>query len=255
MSKLLKFTLLSTLAFIIAVFLSTGFIVRSFKEPSDIYDSNFVISNDYIGERLEGEVPFSAGQCAHLTKTSSRKGFKTKSEIYYYAIPVNGEDPENYYYICVEVNENNADTFKALTANLFLGTQGSYKIEGTLKELDSEIYDYSIDYFKDFFPTKTDEEIKEHVLPLCLEMENYSSAKYALIIDIVLLIVTGILWGLFIKSIKTKNASPSNITLGSELPVQMPIQMNNEYSETIPGAADYNTTEKVDSANNFNTDN
>ncbi len=219
MSKKLKFTLIMTLITIIAIFVSAKYILRSFKEPIDMYSEDFDITKDYIGERIEGDVPFSAGQCAQLTKTSSRKGFKTTSETYYYAIPVNGADPEYYYYICVEVKENNIQAFNTLATHFFLGSYGSHKIEGTLTELDDEIYDYTIDYFKTLYPDMSEEELKEYVRPICFELENYSNAKIALIFDIVLLIITITLWTLFITAgKKTKIAVPNEMT---NIPVAM----------------------------------
>ena len=258
MSKLLKFSLLSTFIFVVAAFLSAGYIVRSFKDPIDMYSADFDITKDHKGERIEGEVPFSAGQCVQMTKTTTRKGFKTTTETYYYAIPVNGDDPDYYYYICVEVKEKDVDAFNALTAHLFLGTEGSKKIEGTLTKLDDEVYDYTIDYFKEFYPEMSESEIKEYVLPICFEMENYSNAKIAILIDVVLLIVTVFLLYLFIKSTKTKKASVANVAFSGNVPVQMPVQMDSQYTDdnpnAIPETMNYNTTTNANYTNNSNTD-
>ena len=259
MSKRLKFTLLMTVISVIAIFVSCKYILRSFKEPIDMYGEDFDITKDYIGERIEGEVPFSAGQCVQLTKTTSRKGFKTTSETYYYAIPVNGEDSEYYYYICVEVNKKDSKPFDTLATHFFLGSQGSYKIEGTLKELDDEVYDHTIEYFMDLYPDMTEEELKTYVRPICFELENYSNAKYALILDVVLLIVTIILWVTFVMSRRTKNATASAVAINSEVPTQIPAQMIDPYSASIPSAipSDINTnnTPNTDSANNSAIDN
>ena len=104
----------------------------------------------------------------------------------------------------------------------------------------------------------SESEIKEYVLPICFEMENYSNAKIAILIDVVLLIVTVFLWCLFIKSSKTKKATVSNVAFSSDVPVQMPVEMNNQYTEAnpsvIPETMNYNTTSNVDYTNNSNTD-
>ena len=254
MSKRLKFTLLMTVVSIVAIIFSCKYVLRSFQEPIDMYGKDFDITKDHIGERIEGDVPFSAGQCVQLTKTTSNKGFKTTSETYYYAIPVNGEDPEYYYYICIEVNKKDCKPFDTLAMNFFLGQQGSHKIEGTLKELDDEVYEHTIDYFKDLYPDMSEEELRTYVRPICFEMENYSTAKYILILDIVLLVITIILWVTFILSRRTKNASATNVAYNGEVPTQIPTHMADQYSAQVPSATIGDTSDSS-AQNTVYTDN
>lgn len=255
MTKILKFTLLVTLIFGIFVFLSSKFILRSFKEPNDMYSNDFDITEDYIGERIEGDVPFSLGQCAVLTETKTRKGFKTKTETYYYIIPVNGSDPEYYHYICISTNKNNLTAFDALTTHFYLETYGSHKIEGTLAKLDDETYEYMLDYVRDMYPSITEEELKEYFLPICFEQENYKNAKIALAIDIVLFIITIGFWFAYIATIRKNSkkvapATSSNVTYVApvdRLPRHVPIQNTNFDPFDINGDIPYEVNGDVSS--------
>ena len=256
MTKSLKITLLVTLVFVIFVFLSSKYIFRSFKEPIDMYGNNFDITEDYIGERIEGDVPFSLGQCALLTETKSRNGFKTKKETYYYIIPINGADPDYYYYICIATDKDDLKTFDKLTTHFYFETYGSYKIEGTLEELDKETYNYMLDYIRDLYPSMSEAELKEYFRPICFEQENYKNAKFALIIDIILFIITIGLWASYIITIRRSSKTASSITTSniaytspgaSLIPGQIPIKNTNFDPFDLNGDIPYEVNTDVSS--------
>lgn len=265
MTKSLKITLVTTLIFVIWVIASYSFIARSFKDPIDMYNENFNIKDDYIGERLEGELPFSLGQCAQLTETKSRNGFKTKKETYYYVIPVYGTDPEYFYYICIAAGKKDVTSFETLTTHFILGTYGNKKIEGTLEELDDETYEYMLDYLHELFPSLSEAELKEYARPICFEQENYKGARIALVVAIILFIATAGLWASYIITIRknTKKASTptttSNVTYGSpnntQIPTQVPVQDSNfdpfDLYGDLPYEVNGDASSEID--NNLNT--
>lgn len=234
MSKKLKFALLLTFIAGVAIFLSGKYIIRSFQEPIDMYSEDFEISSDYLGKRIEGEVPFSAGQCSTLTETTTRNGIKTGSKTtYYYAIPVNGANPDYYYYISIEVNKKSKSDFDNLTLNLYNGTYGNYKVEGTLEKLDDEAYNYMLDYFVDANPDMTRSELKEYVLPYYFKQENYGNVYITIILNVIATGAAIILWVLYILACKNTKKAIQYTQGIHTVPTQVPIQYSNVISNDI----------------------
>ena len=215
-----------TVILLVLIISNNNHIMRSFAEPVDMYSSEFTNAADFKGKRVKGAIPFSAGECVEITTTTTIRGFKTKEKSHYYAIPVNGENPEYYYYICAEVKEDRKYVFDILTENFIDNTTGHYTVEGSIKKIDNDTYEYMLDYFCELYPDMTRSELKQYVLPYCFYPETYDNVKTWIIIDSIALVLTVIFWIIFIIGLfKPSRARTRTIVDNSTYEYQTPIEI------------------------------
>lgn len=230
----LKVAIIFTIILIAWAWISSKLIFLSFEDPIDIYDGSFNISDHGTGGRIESSLYLSLGECVSETTTTTKNGRTTSSSTdYYYAIPVDGDDPDYYYYICVVVDSDDKSTLNAITNNTYdyfndydlSHLDREYKFEGTLKEMDDDVYDYVKDWFKE--GGWTSEEIKEYVLPIVLTPMNFDMAPAYIIIFIVILLFTILFWVLFF--VKKSKLKAQAATAQAQFQAQFPGQEYGQY--------------------------
>lgn len=223
---LLNLGIILSIAFIAFMFISTDLILLGFKEPVDFYGDDFDITEDHEGERIEADVPCCFGQAAVYTTTTKKNGTTTKRNTYFYVIPAQSPDDDYYFYIAVKVNEKDRSKFDALTTKTFNDEYGSLKLEGSLEKLDSEAYDYMLEYVEELYaesdPFESEEELKHYVLPLCFQTKNFSAGKTYIIIDICLFVGAVASWiGFFaIKSKENAKRAANQAAFQANFPGQ-----------------------------------
>ena len=234
----LKPALIFTVFTVIIGFMFYRPILLSFNDPKDIYADGFDIVEHGDGGRIETEIFASYGDCASETTTTTKNGAVTSSSTdYYYIVPVYDKNDEEYY-ICIEVSDDNYTLFNRITNETWDFLEGSidyigsnvYNFEGTISELDDEVYQYMLDWFRQAEAFENETELRAHVLPLCLTTINFDAVPAFIIIFLILLALTILFWVLFfVKRSKAKavNASAAN-----------GMAMNNEmYGASYNGAA------------------
>ena len=199
------------------IFVTSSLVMLSLKEPVDFYGDDFDINEDHKGDRIEADIPFCFGQAAVLTTTTKKNQYVTKKNTYYYVIPAQAPDDDYYFYIAVKVDEDDRSKYENLTNKTFNGETGSIKIEGSLEKLDSEAYDYMLEYVEELYADtdgafQSEEELRHYVLPICFQPKNISVGKTYIIIDVSLIIATILSWvGFTIANSKAKARQAANL--------------------------------------------
>lgn len=260
---------------------SFDLITLSFQDPVDIYDEDFDIVEHGEGGHIKTELYASYGECASEVLTTTNNGTVTsRSTDYYFVIPVFDNDNDEEYLICVQIDEGDYSLFNKMsneTINYIYGDidyfgSYTYNFDGTIEELDEELYDYMLEYFRDSEWYEDEADLRAHVLPLCLNTMHFDGAPSRIVMVVVFLLLAILFWVLFFvkrSKIKAANAAAANgmamnngmyngtyndATLNS-VPVANPdpynTQYNNQYGQT--GSNEYTTpTYNTDDFNNQN---
>lgn len=240
----LKIAIVFTILAIFLGYTMSELIFLSFKDPVDIYDYGFDIVKHGEGGHIKTEIFASYGDCASETLTTTKNGTVTSSSTdYYYIIPVYDKNDEEYY-ICIEVDQDDRKLFNNITNETWDYLDGTidyigsytYDFEGTIEELDDELYEYMLEWFREVDAFENETELRAHVLPLCLNSMNFGAAPTYIIILIVVLVLTVFFWILFFvrrSKIKANNAAAMSGTgvSGANLngmPINNTPQYNND---------------------------
>lgn len=188
----------------------------SFQDPVDIYETGFDIVEHEDGGHIKTEIFASFGDCASETLTTTKNGTVTSSSTdYYYIVPVYDKNDEEYY-ICIKIDQDDRSLMNKITNETWDYLEGTidylgsniYDFEGTISEVDDEIYDYMLDWFRQAEAFDNETELRAHVLPYYLETMHFDAAPSRIIVFVVLLVLTILFWVLFfVKRSKMKNAN------------------------------------------------
>lgn len=183
MKKITKLGLICLLIGIMGLVISAKEIAISYKEPVDLYEDT--ISEIKEDMAVEADISMVLDYCAYEEKTTTNRRFRMLSSTsltYYYIIPA--YIGEQTYFICAEVPENKVTTFENLANStweyLSNGDEtvlGSYKTEGGIFKMDSEIHSYMKEWFElsGFYENSAD--IDTYVLPYVFSMFDYDRTK------------------------------------------------------------------------------
>lgn len=212
----LRLALILSIVTIIWGVTSAKLVFLSFEDPQDIYETGFDIVEEEDGGHIKTEIFASYGDCASETLTTTKNGSVTsRSTDYYYIIPAYDKN-DNEYYICLKVDEDERSLMNRITNETWDYLEGTidyvgsniYEFEGTINELDDEIYDYMLEWFREAEAFDNETELRAHVLPLCLESMNFDGASMRIIVFVVLLALSILFWVLlFAKRSKNKTAN------------------------------------------------
>ncbi len=208
-----KPALIFTILFGVAVFFFSETIFLSFEEPVDMYAENFDIIEHGEGGRIETQLFACTGAfVSETTTTTSKRGGSTSTTDYYYAIPVYDNKGE-IYYIAIEVTESNRSMFNTIARNSqSYDTYGNttFDFDGTIDDLDDDIYQYMLEYFRGYDIYEDESDLRAHVLPLCLDTIDFDIAPAFIVIIIVLLALAILFWILYFKR-RSKIKAQSNM--------------------------------------------
>lgn len=196
----LRFALTCTILLIAWTAISAKLVYLSFQDAEDIYDLEFDITEHGKGGHIKSQLYISLGSCASETTTTKKHGATVSSSTdYYYVVPAFDKNDE-VYFICVLVDSKDIPAYKAIT---YYENPDPVNFEGTINELDDEVYKYMYDSTKEWNDEAmlydSDAELKKHVLPLCLQSMKFDSAPLFIGIFFVLLALTILMWVLFFR--------------------------------------------------------
>lgn len=248
---LLKGAIAFTILFGIFTFFAWDVIFLSFKDEVDMYDDNFDIIKHGDGGRIIAEINLSLGEAVSETTTSTKNGSVTSSRTdHYYVVPVwSGEDT---YYVCVKVDEKNRSLYNKITNQTYDYLEGedissTYvkdDFEGTIKELDDELYDYMLEWGRESEMYDNETELRNYMLPLYLEPLDFDNAGPFMIVAIILLAIAIVLFVLFFVTGRTRrpDVAPVN-AMGNDTMINgMPINTNMpQYNPDLYNAPSYNS--------------
>lgn len=238
-------------------------VILSYEEPEDIYEYGFDILEHGEGGRIETEIYASFGECVSETTTRTKYGIETSSSTdHYFAVPV-FDKYDQVYYMCVEVREGNYDKYNQIVDDTYayLADEtgeaefpaSTIDFEGTISELDDEIYEYVLDWFRDGAMFESEAELKERVLPLYLEPMNFSGAPTFLLAFIVFVIISIVLWIVFFvlrSKEKKENAMAQSMARMNAATLQNDMYQNDTYqNSTYQNSSYQNNTYQSDSYN------
>lgn len=170
--------------------------VASFKTPIDLYAEETNINELGRTDAVEAEVYAVLDCFAIETTTTKKNGAVTgTSKDYYYIIPAYDGDEE--YYIGVKASskaykdyESIADlTWEWLSGEAVTLGSKTAVVEGCLKEMDDELYDYMVEWFEEAQWFTSDSEMEQYVLPVCLEPVNFSTTRIMFLVAVAVLII------------------------------------------------------------------
>lgn len=191
-------------------FVEADYVKIAYNEPVDIYGEGLDdVSQLESGLAIDTEV-FMLMECfaSEETTTTRRNGSTVdKDTDYYYILPVFVEDEVYYVGFCVDSENENLRTYERMVEETMAymygesGTLGSYSVEisGGLTELDEELYDYMLYYFREHEVFESDAQMEKYVLPITFVTVNRESTKIMFYISIVMLGLGAVLflYGIF----------------------------------------------------------
>lgn len=241
----LQIAIVFSVLLIIWTVISAKLVYLSFQDEEDIYKLGFDIVEHGEGGHIKSDIYASLGTCAYETTTRTKNGATVSSSTdYYYVIPAFDKN-DDLYFICVLVDSKDASAYQAITYN---DNAKAVSFEGTINELDDEIYDYMLESMKEWNDEAgfyaSDAELKKHVLPLYLQPMNFDSATVYIIIFLVILALTILMWALFFMKRSKLNAAAAafqaqaqyqgNVAFGSDGQVMDASQLVNIYGTSYP---------------------
>lgn len=238
---LLKGAIAFTAIFGFFVYFSWNVIFLSFKDGVDLYGEDFNIIEHGEGGRIVADIDLSLGECVSETTEYTKNGRKTSSSTdYYYVVPVwVGE--EDTYYVCVQVDQKDRSLYNKITNQTYDYLDGkdissSYvtaSFDGTIDELDDELYDYMLEWAREGEMFDSETEMRTHMLQLYLQPINFDSSTQYIIVNIVLLAIAVLFWILFFvkgRTVRPANANADNsYNVNTNMPQYSPDPYNNQF--------------------------
>lgn len=181
-------------------FTETDYVKIAYNEPVDIYEEGLDDASQIErGLAIDTEV-FMLMDCfaSEQTTTTRRNGSTIdKDTDYYYILPIFVEDEIYYVGFCVDSENENLRTYDRMVEETMAymygesSTLGSYavKISGGLKELDDELYDYMLDYFREHEVFESDAQMEKYVLPLTYTNIDKTATKVMFYISIIMFVL------------------------------------------------------------------
>lgn len=171
-----------------------------FDEPTDIYEEVLEDPAEIkAGMAIETDI-FMLLDCFGTSQVEykNRSGSTYSTSSYdYYILPIFvGED--DTYYVAFEVSNRNDDrktyekimeeTYRYLSGEASSFGEDYVHLYGGLETLKDEMYDYMVEWFEEVEWFESEEELKEHVLPLYLSKVSKSNMTTTFYVNIALLI-------------------------------------------------------------------
>lgn len=181
-------------------FTETDYVKIAYNEPVDIYEEGLDDASQIErGLAIDTELFMLMDCFASEQTTTTRRNESTidKDTDYYYILPIFVEDEIYYVGFCVDSENENLRTYDRMVEETMAymygesSTLGSYsvKISGGLKELDDELYDYMLDYFREHEVFESDAQMEKYVLPLTYTNIDKTATKVMFYISIIMFVL------------------------------------------------------------------
>ncbi len=190
---------IAIIAFAVVVIISNKENIKSaFTSAYDIYDVD--ASDIKIGDGIKTDIYAvldTFGTLETTTKNSKTGSVTGRTYHYYYIIPV--FDGDETYYMAVKVSESDKKEFDRIsddTWDYLLGdsdyfTDDELPVEGNIQKLDSQGYEYMVEWFEDmeWFDTNNRDDFEEYLLPICLEIKDLKTTSTMIYVDFGLIVL------------------------------------------------------------------
>lgn len=189
--------------------------ISAFRPQIDLYADDTDYTKLTKIDHLYAEFDISLGcfveeETTHTNRTTGR--VESKFTRYYYAVPAySGEDT---YWIGVElILEDDMKTMDQVTEETYaylMADEDAWgytylQKHGSLKKLGKEKYEYMVQMFQEMGVYESDEELKQHVLPVYISTYQPEAMREEFIVAVVALLVCIVIFALTIRSVVQKH--------------------------------------------------
>lgn len=160
--------------------------IAAYRKPIDLYAEDTDIHDLTKTSNLEAEIYMAFDYFAKTTETSTFYNYSNSRDVdYYFIIPAFSGD--EVYFIGILVEAKDLDTFNAIseeTYAYFIGEENTYGTttiyeQGTLKDMNDELYGYFTDWFKAANWFDDEQDIEKYVLPIYLNPDEMEYKRFA----------------------------------------------------------------------------
>lgn len=195
--------------------------VAAQKKPVDLYADETDIHDLTKTTNLEAEIYMTLDYFATETTTTTNNGnFVSRDVDHYFIIPAfSGDDA---YFIGIRVDKDDVNTFMTISDETYeyvMGDAADFGMttimeEGTLKDMDDEMYGYFVEWFEESGWFENESDIAKYVLPLYFDPANMANSRLwfriagaALLVGIILLVLA------LVSYLKNKKAVKEQVGL------------------------------------------
>lgn len=160
--------------------------IAAYRKPIDLYAENTDIHDLTKTSNLEAEIYMAFDYFAKTTETSTFYSYSNSRDVdYYFIIPAFSGD--EVYFIGILVEAKDLDTFNAISEETYaylIGEENTYGTttiyeQGTLKDMNDELYGYFTDWFKAANWFDDEHDIEKYVLPIYLNPDEMEYKRFA----------------------------------------------------------------------------
>lgn len=160
--------------------------IAAYRKPIDLYAEDTDIHDLTKTSNLEAEIYMAFDYFAKTTETSTFYNYSNSRDVdYYFIIPAFSGD--EVYFIGILVEAKDLDTFNAISVETyayFIGEENTYGTttiyeQGTLKDMNDELYGYFTDWFKAANWFDDEQDIEKYVLPIYLNPDEMEYKRFA----------------------------------------------------------------------------
>lgn len=160
--------------------------IAAYRKPIDLYAEDTDIHDLTKTSNLEAEIYMAFDYFAKTTETSTFYSYSNSRDVdYYFIIPAFSGD--EVYFIGILVEAKDLDIFNAIseeTYAYFIGEENTYGTttiyeQGTLKDMNDELYGYFTDWFKAANWFDDEHDIEKYVLPIYLNPDEMEYKRFA----------------------------------------------------------------------------
>lgn len=160
--------------------------IAAYRKPIDLYAEDTDIHDLTKTSNLEAEIYMAFDYFAKTTETSTFYSYSNSRDVdYYFIIPAFSGD--EVYFIGILVEAKDLDTFNAISEATYaylIGEENTYGTttiyeQGTLKDMNDELYGYLTDWFKAANWFDDEHDIEKYVLPIYLNPDEMEYKRFA----------------------------------------------------------------------------
>lgn len=220
MSTMRKISIIGMIVLAIFAFGTRQNIIAAFSEPVDI---NVDYPDDYDEVKaVKTELNKILDVCAEEETTTKNKygSVTNKRYDYYYIVPVYIESEDDAYYVAVKVPSDKRNDYENVCNTTWAWAAGeveeleSVEFEGTLVEMEDELYKHYKSWFYEMEWFESTEDSKKYALPLVLTPVDLQATKVITIIGAVLFVVFAVMLILsFRKGKEKQTVTPTKLVM------------------------------------------